>query len=237
MSRTLATLTLGLVFVATDAFPQGTQLGEGSMDPCHAFTPDADYVDTTVIRQLEGGEVTLRVPEQYFEDFWDRAGGFRDTAQLFRVDMATWEPVSRRESSERTRRRIRDWMTFVVSDLVSLDWTGAVAADLSADVPLSSYPPRPGPHGLTWLETPFASDQKEPHRDVFIYPPTPAPLQTVIECSSPNNPTSRLPVCTQHFRAADLDTRVSYRRVELEHWREVQAQITAFLTCATSAAS
>jgi hypothetical protein len=29
---------------------------------------------------------------------------------------------------------------------------------------------RPGEHGLTWLNTPLASDKAEPRDDVFIHP-------------------------------------------------------------------
>lgn len=217
--------------------PVGTQ---ADADPaavaCHAFTPDAEYVETTVVRQLEGGEVTLRVPEQYFEDFWDRAGGYRDTAQLFRVEIGSFEPVTRHETSERNKQGIWNWMHFVVGDVVSLELVGVIAADVSApaDTPLSTYPPRPGPEGLTWLATPSASDTPQPYSDVFISPAPPAALATVIDCDSPLFPGNRSPNCTQHFRAAGLDARVSYDRTELPHWREFQAQITAFLTCATS---
>jgi hypothetical protein len=56
----------------------------------------------------------------------------------------------------------------------------------------------------------------------------------VIECTSTLDPTSQNPRCRQSFRAAGLDVQLSYRRTELAHWREFQAQVTAFLTCATS---
>lgn len=229
-----------LVFaLALLASPAGAQTSdeEAAAVACHAFTPEAEYVDTTVIRQLEGGEVTLRVPAQYFEDLWDRRGGYRDTAQFFRVEIGSWEPVSRHETGERNKQGIWNWIRFLVGDVVSLELVGQLAADLFADPrpSLSAYPPRPGPHGLTWLETPYASDQEDPRNDVFIYPPPPAALEMVIECCSPRDRDyCRYPGCTQHFRAAGLDTKVGYRLTELAHWLEFQAQITAFLTCATS---
>jgi hypothetical protein len=227
-------LALALTLLSCPAGAQ-TAADPGAV-ACHAFTPDAEYVDTTVVRQLEGGEVTLRVPAQYFEDFWDRMGGYRDTAQLFRVEIGSFEPVSRRETGERNKQGIWNWMEFVASDVVSLELEGVIAADLSAsaDTPLSTYPPRPGPHELTWLATPSASDTLQPYHDVFVSPAPPAALETVIGCSSSLDPSIRFPVCTQHFRAAGLDTRVTYRRTELAHWREFQAQVTAFLTCATT---
>lgn len=206
---------------------------------CHAFTPDAEYIETTVIRQHEGGEVTLRVPEQYFEDFWDRRGGYRDTAQLFRVEIGSWEPVTREQTGERNRQGIWNWMHFVVGDVISFEVVVLTAADLFGpdDATVSDYPPRPGPEGLAWLDTPYASDKERPDKDVFVDPAPPAPLRTVIECNSPLDPVSRYPTCTQHFRVAGLDAHISYRRTELPRWPEFQAQVTAFLTCATSKAS
>ena len=205
---------------------------------CHAFTPNADYVSTTVVRQLEGGSVTLRVPREYFEDRWDLVGNYTDTAQLFRVEIGSWEPVTRHETGERNKRGIWNWMTFVVSDLGSLEKIATIAADLSArSTPLSAYPPRSGPHGLAWLDTPYATDKPEPREDVYVAPPLPVALETVISCDSPLDPVSMSPVCTQHFRAAELDVRVSYDRERLAHWQDIQSQVTAFLTCATSEAS
>ena len=87
---------------------------------------DAEYVETTVVRQLEGGEVTLRVPEQYFEDAWDQAGGFRDTAQLFAVEIRTFAPITRAEEGRRNRQGIWNWMHFL-SSLVN----GATLVDKS----------------------------------------------------------------------------------------------------------
>lgn len=197
---------LGWVMLAFGGLGPGMASGDEAAVACHAFTPDAEYVETTVIRQLEGGEVTLRVPEQYFEDTWDRAGGFTDTAQLFRVEIGTFEPVSRRETGKRNRQGIWNWMTFVVADLVPLPEIAAIAAMASGwpKPPITSYALRPGEHGLTWLGTPQASDKPDARDDVFIAPPDYAAMTTVID------------------------------RTELPRWREFQAQVTAFLTCAAA---
>jgi hypothetical protein len=96
---------------------------------------------------------------------------------------------------------------------------------------------RPGEHGLTWLDTPFASDKADAREDVFIDPANHAAMATVISCDSTLDATLMSPGCRQSFRAAGLDVQLSFRRTELARWREVQAQVTAFLTCATSKAS
>ncbi len=226
------------LFLALLASPLAAEAPAGSeaAQACHAFTPDAEYVETTVVRQLEGGEVTLRVPEQYFEDVWDRRGGFRDTAQLFTVEIGTFNPITRREEGERNRQGIWNWMHFVVSDNAPLPQLAANAAEpfQVPNPPITSYAMRPGEHGLTWLDTPFASDKADAREDVFIDPPDYKAMATVIECTSTLDLGSQNPRCQQGFRAAGLDVQLSYRRTELTHWREVQAQVTAFLTCATS---
>jgi hypothetical protein len=96
---------------------------------------------------------------------------------------------------------------------------------------------RPGEHDLTWLDTPYASDTTDPRDDVFVHPASYDAMTTVLTCTSPLYPPSRNPRCEQSFRAADLDVQLSYDRTELPRWREFQAQVTAFLTCATSEAS
>ncbi len=116
-----------------------------------------------MVRQLEGGEVTLRVPEQYFEGVWDRAGGFRNTTQLFAVEVGTFAPITRSEEGERNRRGIWSWTNFVVADNVSLPEMAAIAADpfTVPSRPVTTYTRRLGEHGLTWLDTPHASDKSD----------------------------------------------------------------------------
>lgn len=227
---------LVLVLTLLGCPPVALADGEPSSVACHAFTLEADYTETTVVRQLEGGEVTLRVPGQYFEDVWDRAGGFRDTAQLFAVEIGTFAPIARREEGERNRQGIWNWMHFVVADNVPLFQIAAIAAKpfVIPNPPVTTYAMRRGENGLTWLDTPYASDKANAREDVFIDPPDHRAMTTVIECNSTLNPMSQHPRCQQHFRAAGLDVQLSYDRTELPHWREFQGQVTAFLTCATS---
>jgi hypothetical protein len=61
----------------------------------------------------------LRVPEQYFEDLWDQAGSFRDTAQLFVVEIGTFDrhTGARKESATAGHLELD---AFVVADNVPL---------------------------------------------------------------------------------------------------------------------
>ena len=179
------------------------------------------------------------MPEQYLEDFWDRRGGFRDTAQLFRVEITSWEPVTREETGERNAKGIWNWMDFVVGDHDPLPELAALRADLFGDPrpPVTAYDQRSGPYGLAWLDMPNSSLTETPQEDGFVFPPDLAALETVIECSSPHDPLVRHPVCSQAFRAGDVDVWLDYRQTELSRSRDLQAQVRAFVTCARSEAS
>ena len=89
--------------------------------PCIAFTDDADYISQSLIMQLEDRAVPLRIPRPFFEDFWDQRDGFADTAQLFRVEIGTFLPVSRAETGRRNKQDIWNWMTFVIGDRLPLE--------------------------------------------------------------------------------------------------------------------
>lgn len=205
------------------------------VDACHAFTPDAAYIDTTILMQLEGRSVTLNVPRQYFEDRWDLRGGYTDTAQLFRVEIGSFDPVSRRETGERNREGIWNWMHFVVGDRIPLPAIAGIrATPFSREIPLNTHAMRSWDSGLTWLETPNASNRPEPLDDVFLYPADYEDMTTVIQCNSPQDPVIMNPMCVQNFRAAGLDVQLNYLRTELQHWAAFQDQVAAFLTCATS---
>jgi hypothetical protein len=155
------------------------------------------------------------------------------------VEIGTFAPITRREEGERNRQGIWNWMHFVVSDNVPLPEMAAIGVGTfqHPPPPVTTYAMRPGEHDLTWLDTPYASDTTDPRDDVFVLPASYDAMTTVLTCTSPLYPPSRNPRCEQSFRAADLDVQLSYDRTELPRWREFQAQVTAFLTCATSEAS
>lgn len=163
--------------------------------PCAAFSADADYVAQTLIVQLEGREVPLRVPVQFFEDVWDFRQGFADTAQLFQVGIGTFTPVSRAETGRRNKRGIWNWMHLLISDKIPLERMAVLSAELASSV--------------------IGGD-----------------LGRSFESYVPGSVMN--PMCQHHFRAAGMDVKLSYRRTELPNWQALQADVTAFLTCATS---
>ncbi|MGL4309315.1 MAG: hypothetical protein ACRCSU_02425 [Paracoccaceae bacterium] len=204
---------------------------------CAAFTPDADYVTNTIIMPLEGRRIELTVPSQYYEDYWDAKGGYEDTAQLFRVDMDDFTPVSRPETAVRLRDGRVNYMNFIVRDTIPLPEIALQATDTigrSIPDPPVLPPGEPGPAGLLWIESKYSSKSDYPQKDLYVSLSAGGEVEVVLECNSPLDPVSKNPLCEHMFRAAGLDASVTYPRIFIDRWASIQADVTAFLTCATS---
>ncbi|WP_443214241.1 hypothetical protein [Rhodobacter sp. NSM] len=208
-----------------------------SRTPCVAFTDEADYVSQSLIMDLENRQVQLRIPKPFFEDFWDRRDGFADTAELFRVEIGTFLPVSRAETGRRNKQDIWNWMTFVISDRIPLEELAEyhVEKDVTTvRVPptFSDLPRSDGPFGLLSLRRGDGQKQRPNEREVFVSLDSIGSLSSVLTCDTPLS--ANYPICIHWFRAAGVDVELDYRRVELPNWRALQEDVTAFLTCSTS---
>ena len=206
-------------------------------DPCITFTDDADYISQSLIMQLEGREVPLRIPKQFFEDLWDRRDGFADTAQMFRVEIGTFLPVSRAQTGRRNEQDIWNWMTFVISDRLPLEELAEFHVEKDVNtlrVPptFSDMPRSAGPFGLLSLLRGDDQQQRPNEREVFVSLDSVGSLSAVLTCDTPLS--ANYPICIHWFRAAGIDVELDYMRVELPNWQTLQDDVTAFLTCATS---
>ncbi|MFT4148552.1 MAG: hypothetical protein QM656_00010 [Paracoccaceae bacterium] len=206
-------------------------------DPCIAFTADADYVTQSLIMQLEDREVPLRIPRSFFEDFWDQRRGFTDTAQLFRVEIGTFLPVSRAETGRRNKQNIWNWMTFVIGDRRPLEDLAVLSAESRSGVIdgnrnriLESYEPLPGPFGLTEIRSDALQPTPAFRSNTYIARLNDGTLSAVISCNTQGS--VAYPICIHWFRAAGVDVELDYRRVELPNWQALQSDVTGFLTCA-----
>lgn len=210
------------------------------LGPCSAFTDDATYVSSTIIMQLEHRRVPLRVPIQYFEDAWDRVDGLETTSQLFSVDINDFTPVTRPQTAERNKAGRHDYMWFTIGDQISTHDIALLEVNLGWNNPsltqkLAQLPPAKGTRaGLVWLETSAASGTTRPYADIFVaLGPDGKDVVAAIECSSPENETVAVPLCKQYFTAGKVDVDLSYDRTYLDRWSDIQADVTAFVNCAT----
>ncbi|MEN3792838.1 hypothetical protein [Fulvimarina sp. MAC3] len=182
----------------------------------------------------ENRRVGLRVPVQYWEDYWDKRGGFEDYSQLFRVDMDDFAPVTRKQTSERLRDGRDNYMNFSTRDDDGPEsWALHFATPRDRTTRLTELPPgRPGPAGLTWLDTEFSSATKYYGSDLFVAFDAAGEVRTTIQCSSPKAPLSKNPMCNHYFRGGDLDVQMGYPRIFIHRWAELQENVSQFLQCA-----
>jgi len=208
-------------------------------DPCAGFTESTDYVSQTLIMDLEGREVDLRVPKQFMEDPWDRKDGFADTAQLFRVEIGTFLPVSRSETGKRNKKDIWNWMTFLIGDKLPLEDIAVLSAESFSSVQngnrardLRGYVLLSGPFGLSEIR----SDAKQPtpffRTNTYLAHDADGALIAVLSCSAEGSVLS--PGCQHWFRSAGMDVELNYRRTELPNWQALQEDVAKFLTCVTA---
>ena len=226
-----------LISTAVAAESISTPLPE-SRAPCAAFTPEADYIEQTLIMQLEGREIGLRIPRVFLEDVWDLQPGFKDTAQLFRVEIGSFTPVSRAETGRRNKRGIWNWMTFTIGDKIPLDRLAVLYAELGSAViggdnsrDLASYTPMPGLFGLAEIRSDAPQPTPSFRTNTDISRAADGTRSAVLSCSFPGSVMN--PVCEHWFRAAGMDVDLSYRRTELPNWQALQEDVTTFLICAT----
>lgn len=208
--------------------------------PCAKFTVDTNYISQSLIMDLEVATVPLRVPEQFFEDIWDRKNGFAVTSQLFRVEIGTFLPVSRSETGRRNRQDIWNWMTFVIGDRLPLEELAVLSAESFSGVTggnlarkVDGYPRLSGLFGLAEI----LSDAPQPaapfRTNTYLAESAEGGLAAVLSCNAPDSVAH--PVCLHWFRAAGMDVKLEYRRTELADWQALQGDVTAFLDCAISA--
>ena len=227
---------LALTLSAANAEAPPTPIPD-DLDPCFAFTEDATYVNHTIHKQLENRDIHMRVPIDYFEDRWDRKDGFRDTAQLFSVEIGSFKMVSRPETAERNKKGIWNWFTFLVSDHIPMEILAPRETERgirggNPDRPLADYERMPGPFGLQEIRSPSHQSKYKIEKNIYLAFDANGKLATILNCRAPGSVLQ--PGCEQFFEAAGLDVSVSYLRTELVHWSRFQADVTRFLTCATS---
>lgn len=208
-----------------------------SLDPCFAFTDDATYVNHTIYMQLEDRDVQMRVPIDYFEDPWDRNDGFRDTAQLFSVEIGSFLPITRPETAQRKEKGLRSILLILISDHIPMEILAPREAERyvrggNPDRPLEDYARMSGPYGLEEITSPSQESQRPLGKSIYISEDSSGALSTILNCHKPG--TVLNPGCEHFFSAAGLDVYLSYDLSELPNWKRIQNDVTRFLTCTTS---
>jgi hypothetical protein len=207
------------------------------MDPCAHFATGVERIDFFIDMPLEQRLVPLSVPKNYLEDRWDHQNGAEHTAQLFRVFIDTFEPVTRQETGRLNREGVRNWMTFLIHD--SVDYKSLASIHLRQADPgaesrdsaslfseLENYEFEKSSYDLL-RAIPRGPD---PQRDFFVTLGGGDVPNTIISCSKPRE--VGFAGCKHFARLNSLDASISYRRTELSNWQTIQDNVSEFLGCA-----
>lgn len=200
--------------------------------PCNYFTADAEYVNFFLEMRLEEKTIPMSVPKIFLEDKFDQQNGAKHAAQLFRVTVDSFEPVTRRETSKLNRQGIHNWMTFIVSDRIEMIDLASVALS-SAEwglpkEPFISYQLVPSDFGLLRA----LPKGNEPVETVYFFLEAGGNPETIISCDIQES--FLYHNCTQQFRTLNMDVSVDYRIEQFPNWRSIQSKIDSFLGCAVT---
>lgn len=195
-------------------------------DPCHLFETEDEFVSF----DLDTGEekVPLRAPAVYFEDPWDFEQGATHGAQLFRVGIADFVPVTRRESTRRMKAGNRNWMTILLTRSVPLRKAAQIRAQFDSgmsDQALDEFETVNSDHGLVRLVFQKMKPRAKEHYHHFHGDA----LKTLITCSRDGQVPS--PNCELFYEHETMRVIAVFYKAELPNWRRVRDRVERFITC------
>lgn len=200
------------------------------VNACHLFETETQFVTQILHMKMEDVRHTLTIPTIYFEDRFDRVDGAEHNAQLFRMMMDDFTPVTRRDTADLLRVGSKGYFSFVLSD--PIDLAGILAIDASQMATgdgrdMTAYREVETDFGLQAV---LPISGAEIYRETYIARGEYDSLTSVFSCS--NNPTFLNHSCYHSFRAHEIDVRMSYRREYLHDWQRLQTSVSDFIACA-----
>ncbi|WP_208353105.1 hypothetical protein [Pseudaestuariivita rosea] len=221
------------------------------VDACALFETEQEFVVFNLVLNMEDKRIQMRVPKVYLEDRWDWVHETEHTAQLFRVDIRDFTPVTRPETSHRNKQGNWNWITFVINDLVSLDEIARLQVEAAVGnglevlmpenfgklirlgrpqdtkrVELVDYDLIDGPHRLKQIDHPNTFNNK----NTFVDLDSNGAILNAFSCTM--NGRALNPMCSQTFEFKTMTVQLDYRLSELPNWHAHKARVEEFLTCA-----
>jgi hypothetical protein len=109
----------------------GSPTSASPEENCAAFETATDFVEFDLLLKLQGRSIPLRFPSSYV----DNPRGYRNGAvritSYIRVDIDTFEPISRAEDGRRFKAGVYDSMGGLFRDAVSLEEHAVIDANLA----------------------------------------------------------------------------------------------------------
>jgi hypothetical protein len=223
-------LRIAVASIALAALPVAAE-DVAHPDVCHLFQTETAFTTQTLYMQMEDVRHTITVPTVYFEDRFDRVDGSEHRAQLFRVMIDDFTPVSRPMTAQLNMAgRSADYFSFILEDPIDLAdrvpiKAGALATGDGRD--LSRYHYIEADHALEQL-VPLSGEPT--YGDLFVDRDDNGAIVAILTCT--NDPVAVSQGCNHEYRAFEIDLRLGYRRTQLPDWQELQAKVTRFVECA-----
>ncbi len=227
------TLCMALLACVLTAWPVRSSDGDRALPAaCRLFSEETAFVNQTLYMKQEDVRHELRIPLAYFEDRWDRIDGAEHEAQLLRVMIDEFTPVTRPETAQLNKAGRRDYMNFVLHDLIPLD--ERLPIDLTYAYPgaprdLNAFEEAPAEFGLVEV---VPTVPMELSRQAFVARDSDNELTATLICSRPQDRPDGTPMCSHDLRAHGIDIRISYPREFLNRWTEIQDGVSDFIGCA-----
>ncbi|MCK0139922.1 hypothetical protein [Aliiroseovarius sp. F47248L] len=207
-------------------------------DPCQFFGGENAMVEWFIEMDLENKLIPMRVPKIYLEDKPDHEEGVHHTAQLFRIILDNFLPVTRSQTSAIHRAQpdnahARQYGRLLVGDYIELReiislMISMMGGRFDERRPMEEFPVTPGPYGLTKVLPPAGNLE----RNVYFRTGSDGNPVTAIECHIKNE-VSRYPTCNMRFRASEVDVNVGFHVPYLPRWAAIKQDVERFLSCAT----
>ena len=207
-------------------------------DPCQFFGGENAMVEWFIEMDLENELIPMRVPKIYLEDRPDHEEGVHHTAQLFRIILDNFLPVTRSQTSAIHRAQpdnahARQYGRLLVGDYIELReiislMISMMGGRFDERRPLEEFPTTQIPYGLTKVVPP----QGYLDQNVYFDLDESNQPRTAIACSTQNE-RIRYPNCNMRFRASELDVKVNFQLPYLPRWAAIKQDVERFLSCAT----
>ncbi len=197
-------------------------------DPCHLFETEDEFVSF----YLDTGDekVPLRAPKVYFEDRADFVQGATHGAQLFRVGIGDFLPVTRRETRGRMGFEM-DWISFLLNPFVPVQQIARHRTQLYSGIrgkELDEFNMVQFDNGLMRL---LFQNPKAYAEDLYIVR-LGNEIVSLITCDRERRaPFPTFPNCNLWFEDGPILVNVLFAKWELPNWRRVRDRIERFITC------
>lgn len=233
-------ITLLALSPAAKAFDLDTLLTTPRQDACTLFDTEQEFVRFYVDMEMEGTEIAMRVPKVFLEDRSDHQNDAHHRAQLFRVMMDSFLPVTRAKTGAFNKalpwpRGHQRHMHFLVHDVIDLDGILDVHLGLRLLDPTVDYrvvfATDSHVYGLKKLRSIDPNYDVRYRQEAFIAHDNDGALQTVMTCNIDGS--VPYPGCSHWFRSNGLDVKLTFRKPYLSQWKQLQDDTRRFLTCAT----